>query len=345
MTDTQAKRKVQHTLNIVRYTKDELLDFVIDQFYEEVATSTNMYFMTKVAHQDAIRPRTRYNQRMQRIKDIKFRIEDYKQRREQETAAEDKQVFTDGIELLSEKLEFEENYNIENQKKMFARIKDVFATRTFTEFPLNKKINGLYDDFNALVLFYDNLTTDEIITKLENAETLEEKKQIVKDNVEITHILLPLADNSRASIGIFGKLDPGYSDIKSDSAQVLPAKFADFKNLTLSDCEQIKNNDLAQIVQERIDMDREGMDLEAEAIIKGEQYQIFKSKTSNKEYIRYVCPSTQRVYYNVLNFEYLSSSKYYKEGDPMSYILAWYSIANLFMELTEEEIARPSIAC
>ena len=345
MTNSQDKRVVGHTLNIVRYTTQELIDFVTDKFYENVGTETRMFFMDKVAEQDAIRPRTRFNQRKKRIEDIKFRIKDYEQRREQETNPDDKQVYTDGIKILSDKLFLEEHFDIEHQKAEYNATGDVFASRTFTEIPLNKELNGLYDDFNAIVLFYDNLTNDEIITKLENAPTLEEKKQIVKDNTEITHILLALGDNSRASIALMGKLDEVYSDITNDSAQVLPAKYSDFGAITLQDCENIKNNDLAQIVQERIDMDKENLVLEAELIIKGEEYKIFKSPYTNKEYIRYVCPSTQRVYYNVLNFEYLKESKYFEEGNAESYILAWYSIANLFIELTEEEIARPSIAC
>jgi len=345
MTNSQDKRVVGHTLNIVRYTTQELIDFVTDKFYENVGTETRMFFMDKVAEQDAIRPRTRFNQRKKRIEDIKFRIKDYEQRREQETNPDDKQVYTDGIKILSDKLFLEEHFDIEHQKAEYNATGDVFASRTFTEIPLNKELNGLYDDFNAIVLFYDNLTNDEIITKLENAPTLEEKKQIVKDNTEITHILLALGDNSRASIALMGKLDEVYSDITNDSAQVLPAKYSDFGAITLQDCENIKNNDLAQIVQERIDMDKENLVLEAELIIKGEEYKIFKSPYTNKEYIRYVCPSTQRVYYNVLNFEYLKESKYFEEGNAESYIKAWYSIANLFIELTEEEIARPSIAC
>jgi len=338
-------RVVGHTLNIVRYTTQELIDFVTDKFYENVGTETRMFFMDKVAEQDAIRPRTRFNQRKKRIEDIKFRIKDYEQRREQETNPDDKQVYTDGIKILSDKLFLEEHFDIEHQKAEYNATGDVFASRTFTEIPLNKELNGLYDDFNAIVLFYDNLTNDEIITKLENAPTLEEKKQIVKDNTEITHILLALGDNARASIALMGKLDEVYSDITNDSAQVLPAKYSDFGAITLQDCENIKNNDLAQIVQERIDMDKENLILEAELLVKGEEYKIFKSPYTNKEYIRYVCPSTQRVYYNVLNFDYLKESQYFEEGNAESYILAWYSIANLFIELTEEEIAKPSIAC
>ena len=338
-------RKVEHTLNPVRYTRDELVDFVVDQFLTNVGTETKMYFMDKVAEQHAIRPRTRYEQRLKRIEDIKFRIKDYEQRREKETNVNDKAVYTEGIEILEEKLALEQNFDIQHQKEHYEKTGDVFASRTFTEIPLNKKINGLYDDFNAIILFYDNLTNDEIITKLENAKTVEEKKQIVKDNTEITHILLALSDNSRASIALTGKLDATYSDVTNDSAQVLPPKYADFGALTLEDCENIKNNDLAQIVQERIDMDRENLILETSMVIKGEEYQIKKSPYTGKEYIRYVCPSTQRVYHNVLNFEYLSESQYYRQGDPDSYIKAWYSIANLFIELTDEEIAKPSIAC
>ena len=345
MTNSQDKRVVGHTLNIVRYTTQELIDFVTDLFYENVAIDTNMYFMDKVSEQGQIRPRTRLEQRKKRIEDIKFRIKDYEQRREKESNPADKQVYTDGIKILTDKLFLEENFDIEHQKAEYEATGDVFASRTFTEIPLNKRLNGLYDDFNAVVLFYDGLTNEEIISKLENAPTLEEKKQIVKDNTEITHILLALDDNSRASIALMGKLDEVYSDITNDSAQVLPPKFSDFGAITLEDCEQIKNNDLAQIVQERINMDKENLILEAELTVKGEEYKIFKSPHTSKEYIRYVCPSTQRVYYNVLNFDYLKQSEYFEEGNAESYILAWYSIANLFIELTPEEIARPSIAC
>lgn len=345
MTETITKNKVQHTINVVRYTADELLDFVIDEFYTNVATSTKMYFLDKEQEQNAIRPRTRFNMRQQRIKDIKFRINDYEQRREQEKAQEDKDVYTMGLKILNDKLKLEENFDIEHQKAEYNATGDVFATHTFTEFPLNKKINGLYDDFNAVVLFFDNLTNDEIITKLENAPTLEEKRQIVKDNVEITHVVLSIGDNTRSTIALMGKLDKVLSDPSNGSAQILPPKFADFKNITLAETEAIENNDLAQIVQERIDMDKEDLELEHEIIIKGENYKILKSPHTAKEYIRYVCPSTQRVYHNVLNFEYLKESEYYKKGDPSTYALAWYSIANLFLKLTEEEIARPSISC
>ena len=339
------KRKVQRTLEVVRYSTEELKEFIVDQFYENVATCTSMFFMDKVVDQGKIRPRSRLEQRMKRIEDIKYRIKDFERRREMEKAEADKQVYTEGIEILTEKLFLEEHFDMEYQKKEYELTGDVFCSRTFTEFPLNKMINSIYDDFNAIVLFYDDLTNDEIISKLENAETLEEKKQIVKDNVEITHILMAMNNNSRASIALQGKLDELYSDTTNSNAQVLPIKYSDFNKITLEDCEAIANNDLAQIVQERIDMKKENLIEEARLTIKGEEYIIYKSPYTDREYIHYVCPSTQREYYNVLKFSYLSESKYYKENDPESYIKAWYSIANLFLELTDEEISKPSIAC
>lgn len=342
---SQTKRKVEHTLHVVRYSVDELKDFITDMFYTHVATETKMYFMDKFKEQNAIRPRTRYELRKQRIEDIKFRIKDYKQRREAEPIQEDKEVYSDGIAILQEKLMLEENFDIKHQKAMYNKTGDLFATHTFTEMPLNKKICGIYDDFNAVVLYFDNLTNEEVISKLENAETLEEKRQIVKDNVEITHITLVMNNAARTTLVLEGKYDKNLGDPEDVSAQLLPAKYADFGTITLADIESIKNNDLAQIIQERIDMDAEDLEIESVMVIKGEEYKIMKSPYTGREYIRYVCPSTQRVYHNMLDFEYLSRSPYYVKGDVDSYIKSWYNISNLFLELTDEEIARPSISC
>ena len=342
---TKTKRKVERTLNIVRYTTEELTEFCLEKLYEHIATETNMYFMDKVAPQGSIRPRVRLEQRKKRIADIKFRIKDYEKRRELEKRQEDKDVYTEGIQILMDKLQLEENFDIEHQKLEYARTEDVFSSRTFTEFPLNKMINGLYDDFNVIALHYDNLTNEEIISELENAPTLEEKVQIVKDNIEVTHLLLTHGTSSRVSIALFGKLDETYSDPTNDNAQALGPKYADLSTLTLSDVENIKNNDLQQLLQELIDMDRENLEVVAQMTIKGEEYTIVKSANTDKEYIRYVCPSTQRVYHNVLVHDYLQQSKYYEQGNAESYIKAWYSIANLFIELTDDEIARPSISC
>ena len=249
---TIEKRQIKPTLNAVRYTKDELIDFCTDQFYEEVATSTKVYFQDKVAEEGQIRPRTRLEKRLKRIEKIKYRIADFKARQAEETNEEDKKVYQKGIDLLVDKLDYEENPTIERQKQEYEKKKDVFGSRTFTEFPLNKKINSLYDDFNCIVLFYDNLTTEEIVSKLENAPTLEEKKQIVKDNVEITHALIREAKCPKKCISLVGKMDEEYTDPSNKRSTCLPPKFADWANLTEADCEEIANKQLRRYVLSKI---------------------------------------------------------------------------------------------
>lgn len=338
-------RKPKATLNIIRYSTQELIDFITEEFYINLATSKQLYYLNQNIPQEHIRPRMRYNLRQERIKDILLSIEYFKNLISKQTGISDTELSEKAISILEERLYLEQNFDIAHQKAKYKETGDIFATHSITEFPLAKKLNSLYDDFNAVLTYYDNLTNDEIITKLENAPTLEEKVQIVKDNVEISHIALSFIHSTRANIALLGKLDPIYSDIKQDTAQILPPHYSDFNKVTLEDCELIKNNDLAQIIQERIDMDKENLILEHEINIKGENYKIFRSPRTGKEYIRYVCPSTQRVYYNVLNFGYLSESMYYVEGDPSTYALAWVHIANLFIDLNEEEIKRPSISC
>ena len=101
---TIEKRQIKPTLNAVRYTKDELIDFCTDQFYEEVATSTKVYFQDKVAEEGQIRPRTRLEKRLKRIEKIKYRIADFKARQAEETNEEDIKTYQKGIDLLVDKL-------------------------------------------------------------------------------------------------------------------------------------------------------------------------------------------------------------------------------------------------
>ena len=242
------------TATIEKCSTEELINICIDNFYEELATSTKCYFLDTVREENQIRPRTRLEKRIKRIEQTKAQIDKWAKCLAEETDETHKEQYRKAILICEDRLDYEENPTIERQKQEYKKKKDVFGSRTFTEFPLNKKINSLYDDFNCIVLFYDNLTTEEIVSKLENAPTLEEKKQIVKDNVEITHMIIRIASPSGPRISLLGKIDEEYSNPSNPSAQILPPKFADFDSLTLADCESIANNDLQQIVQERIDM-------------------------------------------------------------------------------------------
>ena len=249
---TIEKRQIKPTLNAVRYTKDELIDFCTDQFYEEVATSTKVYFQDKVAEEGQIRPRTRLEKRLKRIEKIKYRIADFKARQAEETNEEDIKIYQKGIDLLVDKLDYEENPTIERQKQEYEKTQDVFTSHSYTEFPLTGKISPIYDNVNCVVVYFDNLTTEEMVSKLENASTLEEKKQIVKDNVEITHMVIREATCSRKCIALRGKIDGEYSDPSNPHTNCLPPKYADWANLTEADCEEIANEELKEYVLNKI---------------------------------------------------------------------------------------------
>lgn len=235
-----------------KYSTEELLNICINKFYEELATSTKNYFLDTVREENQIRPRTRLQKRLKRIEQLKEHI------KKQEVAfaeAQDeatKNIHDKAIKIYKDKLEFEENPTVENQKKEYEKTQDVFASHSFTEFLLTGKINSLYDGLNCVVVYYDNLVTEEMVSKLENAPTLEEKIQIVKDNVEITHVIIREAKCSRKCIALTGKIDEEYSSVSNPHSSCLPPQFADWAHLTEADCEVIANEELKEYVLNKI---------------------------------------------------------------------------------------------
>ena len=240
------------TVTIEKYSTEELLNICIDKFYEELATSTKFYYLNKVREENQIRPRTRLQKRLKNIKRLKELIDKWTKGLAVETSRRGKKIFKDAILTCKDRLEREENPTIENQKKVYEKTQDVFASHTYTEFPLTGKINPLYNKINCLIIYYDNITTEEIVSKLENAPTLEEKKQIVKDNVEITHALIREAKCPRKCISLVGKMDEEYTDPSNKRSTCLPPKFADWANLTEADCEEIANKQLRRYILSKI---------------------------------------------------------------------------------------------
>ena len=240
------------TATIERYSTEELLNICMDKFYEELATSTKIYFLDTVREENQIRPRTRLQERLKRIEGMKERINEYEAKRAQEGAKEQKAIYRRAMLMLKDKLEFEENPTIENQKKYYEKTQDVFSSHSYTEFSLTGKLNSLYDGLNCVIVYYDNLVTEEMVSKLENAPTLEEKKQIVKDNVEITHALIRMATCSRKCVALTGKLDEEFTNASNPHASCLPSQFADWAHLTEADCEEIANKELKEFVLSKI---------------------------------------------------------------------------------------------
>ena len=123
----------------------------------------------------------------------------------------------------------------------------------------------------------------------------------------------------------------------------LPKEFADFENLTLAKTMEIRNNDLQQRLQTKIDIDKENLKVLDEKVVRGDLYKILEAPKSfgNGQFryiIRYVCPSTGRVYFNALDERSLSESKFYNKNDVInSLIYAWWHVNNCGENPMDEE--------
>lgn len=168
----------------------------------------------------------------------------------------------------------------------------------------------------------------------EGLSTDEEKINFVENNIEFTHCMLGGATSPNWGIGVYGELDPTFCQF-DDKQQALTEEYCDFNAVTLAMTLKIRNNDLLQIMQSKIDIDRENLEVVDEREVRGDVYKILKTpqpirlRSNTFEYmIRYVCPSTGRVYHNLINETSISNSSFYKSGEPSTYIYAWWNINN-----------------
>ena len=219
------------------------------------------------------------------------------------------------LDILSTGLNYLVNMNLKNQVETYCRTKSCNYSRSSVQISLNKRINSYYDDFILNVTFYDDVCTPQgkyndyikLISK-------EERIEFLKVNTQITHLCLVYepSPNKMASIAIAGKFNFDKYIYESYGEFVLPSKFSDFENLTLTDISKLKNNDLKQFLQSKIDLDKEDMKCLASVNIRGDVYKIYlyfdKDSYKDELYIRYICRSTARVYYNRLNLNNLKIS-------------------------------------
>lgn len=248
------------------------------------------------------------------------------------------------LEYIDRGLDLISNSNIENQKRIYEQTGSIDFCRTVVQIPLNKKINSFYDDLILEVVFYDNVCTYN--GKYDDYKAIESEEDVLEflmRNIEITHIGLVYERNSRrvAILQVIGDLNVDDGRVKNSGTELLSSKFSDFENLTLSDTSEIRNNDIKQWIQSKIDLDKENMKELARVFIRGDYYSIHKPENSDDLYIRYVCRSTGRVYYNTLKLSNLKLSEYYKEGDYESYAKAWWNLTHLGSKVDGE----PIIAC
>lgn len=234
------------------------------------------------------------------------------------------------LQYLYECLPHLKNSNMKYQKKLYAKTHTPNFCRSVLRVPLNKMINSYYDDLILEVLFYDDVCTPAgKISEYNQLTSKEARKQFLTANTEITHMALVFAPNgkTRALMAVEGELNFKETRIKDCGIDLLPSKFSDFSNLRLADINELDNNDLKQFLQEKIDLDKENMKKLSSQIIRGDLYEIFENE--NDFYIRYICRSTGRIYYNRLNLTNLKISEYFNENDYDSYARAWWNLNTL----------------
>lgn len=235
------------------------------------------------------------------------------------------QYLHQGIRLLKQS-------NMANQKKLYEETGSVDFCRSIVQIPLNKKLNSFYDDLILEVVFYDDVCTPSgNIESYKKLESDEDRLEFIMRNTEITNIGLVYERNNRrvAILEVVGELNYDDERVRQANVDLLSKGYADFENMTLKDTLQVDNNDLRQWLQTKIDLDKENMEQLAREFIRGDYYSIHKSDNNKDLYIRYVCRSTGRVYYNLLIKDNLKISEYFEEGNYSSYAKAWWSLTHL----------------
>lgn len=394
-------------LEIKRLTRDELRKTLYDMFWEEEASSTSRWECTTETKSEKSIPRQGMEQRLNNLKVYRERKADYATKvNAKSTSAENKAIYTRAVNLIKQLILMEENGTLENQKKYFQRDHNLFLSRSYLEFPLDKRINALYDDFSGVFLMYENVatlgnnraaviesygsdeesvkayaenhikdekarkeflslkTTNERVEWAKNywgdnhvdlfdAMSHDERIEYLKQNVEVTHVMLGGTESPSIGIAVEGEYSKAFTSFNSKQA-ILPEEFCDFNVPTLADSLKIQNNDLLQWVQSKIDIDKENLTVVDTKVIGQDEYRLLKTpgpiKVNNSRepinyMIRYVCPSTQRVYHNLINERTLETSEYYKKGDPTSFIYAWWHINNGGEDPCDVEEGGSAIRC
>ena len=327
-------------MELKRYTTQELTNITEEIFYDYLSSDTNGIPNVKEVLDVYLNRLKVYNHRFVMLNaTLEARPKDV-----------DLNKITEELKEIQKVLPHIKNSNMAYQKKLYKQTKYLNFCRSRLEIPLNKKINSFYDDFSMEVLFYDDVCTPKgKISEYNMLTTKEERMNFLKANTEITNIALvysPKGTRKETVISVKGNLNfPEKEAIEDSGITILPSLFADFKHLTLADINKIDNNDLKQFFQEKIDLDKENMIKLSSQLIRGDLYEIFEAPETENDlkifYIRYVCRSTGRIYYNKLNLNNLSISKYFDRNIFDSYARAWWNLNTL----GEDPDGEPVIRC
>ena len=350
-------------MELQRLSTDELIKKGKEIFYDYVASNEDFYTGENYEPCTEEYPTVMdmlYKEILDSIQENADRIKMYEEAIEENKSNEPcVEALTKQLDFLKKEREMFLNSNMKEQKRIYKETKAVDYSRNAIRIPLDKRINSFYDDLILEVLFYDDVAVPKGKYKAyKKLKTFEERREFIEANTEITHMGFAYIRNGNhvATIGILGKLNFNNSRVKNNDLTLLEHKFSDFNNLRLADTNEIKNNDLKQYLQSKLDLDKETcMEKLAEKFVGNDNYQILRdtSSPSNSDsnnlrwgssmsdlYIRYICPSTERIYFNNLNLRNLELSEYYKKDDYESYIDAWWSINNLGADPNQKAMIR-----
>lgn len=383
---------------IKRYHVDELIEICNELAYKELAWSTTRWENNQKAEEGMTLFRMDLNEGLTNCAIYRDRIEHFLDKSEDKALTKDqKSIYLRAVDLLYKLSDDEELTTIDYSKKLYEKEKNVYNSRFYLEFPLDKKINALYDDLTFFCLRYCDISAiwnnkqtliksyhgneralkhfadlcwgkkdcqekkaflalkndDERCAFLQGKfgtdyidyfESLsdEDKLKYTKEHVEFTHAALGPVESSTWAIVLYGKTDSKFTNKSSINEAALPNDFADFDTLTLARTMEIKNNDLQQRLQSKIDIDKEGLAVLDEKTVRGDVYKILEAPQSFgngrfKYLIRYVCPSTGRVYFNAIDERSLSESRFYEQGKIESLIYAWWHVNNCGEDPMEAE--------
>ena len=383
---------------IKRYGIKELTALCNELAYQELAWSTTRWENNQRAEEGKTLFRMDLEEGLTNCSIYRDRIENFLEKADDSSLTKDqKTIYLRAVDLLYKLSDDEELTTITYSKNLYDKEKNIYNSRFYLEFPLDKKLNALYDDLTFFCLRYCDISAiwnnkqTLIRTYKGNKRALEhfaelcwgsganddktaflalkndedrcaflqdkfgtdyidyfeslsddEKLKYTKKHVEFTHAALGPVESSSWGIVLYGTVDPKFQNSTSSDQSALPKEFADFDNLTLAKTMEIKNNDLQQRLQTKIDIDKENLKVLDERVVRGDLYKILEAPSAFgngrfKYIIRYVCPSTGRVYFNAIDERSLSESKYYKNGDVNSLIYAWWHVNNCGEDPMDEE--------
>ena len=140
---------------IKRYPVDELTKIVNELAFEELATSTIRWENNQQAETGKTLFRMDLEEGLTNCAIYRDRIDNFLEKSTDSSLTKDqKTIYLRAVDLLYKLSDDEELTTIAYSKDLYKKEKNIYNSRFYLEFPLDKKINALYDDLTVFFLRY-----------------------------------------------------------------------------------------------------------------------------------------------------------------------------------------------